>query len=422
MTAQMLDRASPANPVMLYDQSRHSLWVNSRALQLAGISRDTPDPQGGVIEKDRSGELTGVLRELAMNLVQNLIPKPSAEEQQAAIKASSDLMLAHGIVGMIDAMVTKDWVQALSTYARSGQLKQRVRGCIVWGPQSEGSEVLVAERQRLQGGPLTLDCIKLFLDGVPLEGQTAAMLEPYEPLPDSHGEARGDHRGMLLIPPAELNRIVTSFDRQGLQVKFHAAGDASVREAADAIAAARAANGWSGPRHTIAHATFIAPEDLARATSLDFAWELSPYFWWPSPNIVNDMAASVGQERMTHLWPARQAIDQGALTVVGSDWPVVPTVNPWLAFETLVTRQAPGATGPMISADERIKREEALALLTRNGAALVGRLDKSGTIEVGKMADMIVVDRNPLTAPIGTIHQTQVLRTYIEGELVYSAQ
>ena len=421
-TARLLDQASADSPVVLYDQSRHSAWLNTAALKLAKITRDTPDPEGGTIERDRTGQPTGILREQAMGLADRVMPRKSAAEQTQAVKDASDLMLSHGIVGLIDAMVTDEWADGLSAFARSGQLKQHMRGCIAWRWSGESGESLVARRQQLQGGRLTLDCIKMFLDGVPLEAQTAAMLEPYHPLHEGHGIAsQAGNRGTLLYPPAELQGLVTNFDRQGLQIKFHAAGDASVREAVEAIAVARKANGWSGPRHNIAHATFISASEMAQGATLDFAWEFSPYFWWPSPNIVNDMAASVGRERMSHLWPVRQALDSGALTVAGSDWPVVPAVNPWLAFETLVSRQAPGATGPVLSPTERISREEALAIFTRNGAALMNRLDRGGTIEVGKMADFILVDRNPLTAPLGTIHDTKVLKTYIEGELVYSA-
>jgi len=421
-TARLLDKASGDTPVLLYDQSRHSAWLNTAALQLAKITRDTPDPAGGAIERDPARKPTGILREQAMGLVDRVMPRKSVEDQVRAVKDASDLMLSHGIVGLIDAMITDDWADGLSSYARSGQLKQHMRGCIAWRWNGASGESLFARRQQLQGGRLTLDCVKMFLDGVPLEAQTAAMLEPYHPLHGGHGIAgQAGNRGTLLYTSEDLKRLVSAFDRQGMHVKFHAAGDGSVHEAVEAIAAARKANGWSGPRHNIAHATFISEQDMAQTTALDFAWEFSPYFWWPSPNIMKDMAASVGQERMSHLWPVRQAVDSGALAVVGSDWPVVPAVNPWLAFETLVSRQAPGATGPVLSPTERISREEALAMLTRNGAALMNRLDRGGTIETGKMADFIVVDRNPLTAPLGTIHDTKVLQTYIEGELVYPA-
>ena len=134
-----------------------------------------------------------------------------------------------------------------------------------------------------------------------------------------------------------------------------------------------------------------------------------------------DIAKAVGAERMKRLWPMRDVVESGANVVIGSDWPVVPSVNPWIAFETLVTRQVPGATGDPINASQRISREQAMALLTRNGAAEMGRLDRGGTLEPGKLADLIILDRNPMTVPVGEIHQTKVLATYIAGEKVFSA-
>lgn len=205
-------------------------------------------------------------------------------------------------------------------------------------------------------------------------------------------------------------------------VKLHAAGDGAVREAVEAIAAARSANGQTGPRHEIGHNTFIDPADVPRGRTLHFTWELSPYIWWPTPITAVDIAAAVGPERMQRLWPARGVIESGANVVIGSDWPVVPSVNPWLAMETLVTRQVPGASGAPINAGQRISREQALALLTRNGAAQMGRLDLGGTIKPGKHADMIVVGRNPMTVPVGEIHKTRVLATYIGGDKVFAAE
>jgi len=288
-----------------------------------------------------------------------------------------------------------------------------------------GSEGLVADRQSLANGRLQMDCIKLFLDGVPIESRTAAMIEPYAPhLPGgaSHGGTGKNEKGFLLIPQDELNSVVAGFDNQGLHIKFHAAGDGATRAAADAIAFARRRNGFSGPRHDIGHNTFISETDLKRATELNFTWEMSPYIWWPTPITSVDIATAVGPERMKRLWPIKDAIESGANVVIGSDWPVVPSVNPWLAFETLVTRQVPGATGDPINAGQRITREQALTVMTRNGAIQMGRLDRGGTIEVGKYADMIIVDRNPLTAPVGEIHQTKVLATFIRGETVYSSE
>jgi predicted amidohydrolase YtcJ len=149
-------------------------------------------------------------------------------------------------------------------------------------------------------------------------------------------------------------------------------------------------------------------------------WEMSPYIWYPTPITGHDIARAVGPERMKRIWPVREVVATGANVVVGSDWPVVPDVNPWLAFETLVTRQVPGATGPTAGPDEAITRAQALTVLTVNGARELGRLDRGGTIEPGKLADVIVVDRNPLTTPVGQIHSTRVLATFIAGEQVYA--
>lgn len=412
----LLDAAAPDNPVLLNDESLHSVWLNARALKLAGIDSSTPNPPGGVIDRDAHGAPTGVLRESAAKDVERVIPKPTPDEQVAAVKAATDRMLAYGIVGFTDAAVRRDYAIGLSRYAKSGGLRQYARGCIVWGPNAQGSESLIPERQLWSGGRLQLDCIKMFLDGVPLEGQTAAMLAPYAA--PAHGTAG---TGIKEIPEATLFPAVAEFDRQGLIIKFHAAGDAAVREAIDAVEHARAANGASGQHHEVGHNTFVDPADVPRVRALGMTWEMSPYIWYPTPITAHDIAAAVGPERMKRLWPVREVVATGANVVVGSDWPVIADVNPWLAFETLVTRQVPGATGPAQAPDEAITREQALTLLTANGAREMGRLDRGGTIEPGKLADVIVVDRNPLTVPVGQIHATRVLATWIAGEQVYAA-
>lgn len=419
---RLLDAAAPNNPVMLNDESLHSVWVNSRVLALAGITRTTKAPEGGVIDRDSKGEPTGVLREVASRDIERIIPKVTAEDQRIAIKLATDEMLSYGIIGFTDAAVRREMIEGLSAYARSGGLKQYARGCIVWGPNSGDSESLIPQRQAWSVGRLKLDCVKMFLDGVPLEGRTAVMLAPYEHRGGAHdNQGPGDGRGLKLIPEDKLFPAVTAFDRQGIQVKFHAAGDGSVREAVEAIAAARRANGDTGPHHEIGHNTFIDVADVPKGRELHLTWELSPYIWWPTPITSVDIAAAVGPERMKRLWPVRDVVESGASVVIGSDWPVVPSVNPWLAFETLVTRQVPGATGDPINAGQRISREQAMALLTRNGAAQMGRLDRGGTLEPGKLADLIILDRNPMTVPVGEIHATKVLATYIAGEKVFSA-
>jgi len=416
----LLDAVSPDNPVVLNDESLHSTWVNSLALEKAGITRDTPDPEGGVIDRDENGEPTGVLRESASRAVLDSAPGADIETQVSDVKAATDEMLSYGIVAFTDASIRLNYVNGISEYAKRGGLKQYARGCIVWGPNSNGSEALVPARQQYAGGKLKLDCIKLFLDGVPTESHTGAMIEPYEPR-EGEGKDTKKEYGMLMIPQEKLNAAVADFDRQGLEIKFHAAGDGAVRAAIDAIEYARAANGRGGPRHEVGHNTFVDPKEIARNREDGFAWEFSPYIWYPTPITSVDIAKAVGPKRMKRLWPIKDAIDSGALVVAGSDWPVVPSVNPWLGIETLVTREKPGGEGEPINAGQRITVEQALRIFTSNGAALMGRLDKGGTIEPGKLADIIILDRNPTKIPASEIHDTKVLKTYIGGEEVYSA-
>ena len=419
---RLLDKAAPSNPVLLDDESLHSIWVNSRALEIAGITRDTKDPPGGVIDRDSKGEPIGILREIASRDIEKFIPPVSVAGQEAAIKAATDEMLSLGIVAFTDASIRTESIEGWKGFSSSGKLKQYARGCIVWGPNSGDSERLIPLRNRYAAGRLQLDCVKMFLDGVPLEGRTAAMLEPYAARSKPHpAHARGDDKGLLLIETDKLNAAVAEFDRQGINVKFHAAGDAATRQAADAIAFARKVNGAVGPRHDIGHNTFIDPADVKRGQANAFTWELSPYIWWPTPITSVDIAEAVGPERMKRLWPMKDVLESGANVVIGSDWPVVPSANPWVAIETLVSRQVPGAAGEPINAGQRISRQQALDLLTRNGAAHMGRLDRGGTLEAGKFADFIIIDRNPLTTPLGEIHKTKVLMTFIAGEQVYSA-
>lgn len=416
--ARLLDSAAPDNPVLLKDESLHSAWINTRALELAGITADTPDPEDGIIERDAAGEPTGVLRETAAMAVSRRFTKASVDDQVAAIRLATDAMLAYGIVGFTDALVSEDSIAGLSRYAASGELKQHARGCIAWGPFNEGGAPLIEQRNQYAAGRLQLDCVKIILDGVPLLARTAALLDPYEITADAPHAAA--HRGMLMVPQHELNAAVARFDAEGLQVKFHAAGDGAVRAAIEAIAFARKTNGYTGRPHDIGHNSMVHPDDITRFRELGFSFEFSPYIWYPTPITSNDIAAAIGPERLARVWPIREAIAAGALVVTGSDWPVVPSANPWLALETLVTRKLPGNTGDPIAAAQAITLDAAFKVFTANGAALLGRLDQGGTLEVGKAADFIVLERSPFDMPVGEIHDIKVQETWISGERVYA--
>lgn len=417
----LLDKVAPDNPVILTDISGHSRWVNSKALNLAGVTAQTPDPVGGVIERDAKGMPTGILRETAGQLVNRLVPPPTAEQNAAALRWSVDHMLSYGITAFTDAAVDETGLKAYAALADQGVLKQRVRGCIVWrakslGDRADSSAENITLRNLYARERFKPDCIKVFLDGVPTEAHTAAMLEPYADAKSDDAHARG----ILMVPPKELNAAVVDFDRHGFTVKFHAAGDAAVRAGLDAIEAARKANGFTGNLHDVGHNSFVHMSDIARARPLGATFEMSPYIWYMQP-IVPDNAKSVGPERMKRWIPVKDAIDSGALVVPGSDWSVVESVSPWIAMETLVTRQPPGGGGEPLGAVERITLQQAFDMFTVNAARQMGDANRSGAIERGMLADIVVLDRNPFKIPVTDIHNTQVQMTLINGEIVYRA-
>jgi predicted amidohydrolase YtcJ len=412
----MLDAVAPDNPVALIDISYHSYWLNSRALELAGITAETPDPEGGVIERDATGAPTGVLRETARGLVAAVLPPVTAEENVEALKWSLDTMLALGITAFADAGVDDAALEAYAALADRGELKLRVRGCIRAAPGGS-NEDLLARANLYASDRFSPDCVKLVLDGVPTDGHTAAMVEPYA---DASLGDDSRARGILMIPQATLNEMVVDLDARGYTVKMHAAGDAAVRAGLDAIEAARAANGFTGELHDVSHNSFVQMSDIARARAIGATFEMSPYIWFPNP-IIPDIAKAIGPERMERWTPVKDAVDAGALVVPGSDWAVVPSVNPWIGIETLVTRQAPGGGGEMLGAVERITLEQAIDLYTVNSARQMGRANETGRIAPGLLADVIVLDRNPFEIPITEVHLTKVTMALINGDIVYEA-
>lgn len=408
-TRQMLDAVAADNPVMLIDSSYHSRWINSRAMKIARITRTTPNSDGGVIVRDKRGEPTGILSENAAALVEAHIPPPDPAQTVADLRAALKIMLSYGITSFVDAMTNDAASRAYETLDRSGELKQRAIGCLRYEPGAAAS----FEQLGYSGRRFSSDCIKVLLDGVPLTPRTASVLVPYVGL---EHDAKHAH-GLLIWKQEQLNALVTDADRAGFTVKLHAAGDGAVRQAVNAVLAAREANGYLGRMHSIAHVGWLGAGDAGKARKAGAVLEFSPYVWAPSAN--NEVVRSVvGDERMTSWYPAREAIDAGAVAIAGSDWPVVPSVNPWIGMETLVTRKAPGNTGAALAPAQAVTLKEAFDMYTTNPATAEGNRAGLGSIEVGLLADMIVTDRNPFEVPIGEVHETKVVGVFIEGEEV----
>lgn len=415
-TREMLDAVAPDHPVVLNDESHHTYWVNSKALERAGITRDTPVPAGGIIDRDARGEPTGLVRETARALIRDAIPR-RVDELEKALAWAVQTMNAQGITSYVEATLDEPAMAAYASLGDKGKLSARVQGCIRWNYDASQPDAINADiinRNHYARSRFAPGCAKIYMDGVPLGGNTAAMLEDY------HSEPHD--QGVLIVPPRDLAPMVTLFDRMGLRIKFHAAGDAAARAALDALEAARRANGWSGLLHDVGHLTFTDAADHPRYKELGAVAEFSPYIWYPTPIMDVDVRRSVGDALMDKTYPVRAVLDTGALVVAGSDWPVVPSVNPWLAIETLVTRQDPDQPGEKaIARGQAISVEEAIRLFTVNGARMMGQADRVGVIAPGMLADLIVIDRNPFRIKPTEISETQVRMTLIEGQVVHQS-
>lgn len=409
----MLDRIAPNNPVLLNDISGHTAWVNSRVLELAGYSSATPDPEGGIIERDTDGAPTGLLHETAMGPVYALQPQPTRETVREATRWALDVMKSHGITALVDASTSDPEALAYADLYDEGYLKQRVRGCL-WA----ADPYAVERRNYYLRERFKPDCVKLFLDGVPTDSHTAAMIDPYMPRAGHNHDGR--ERGILMIPTDTVMSLVKQYDAMGLVIKFHSAGDQAVRTALDAIAGARSTNGMNGLRHNPGHTTFIQSADIQRAAKLGATLEFSPYLFSPSPIVIN-IKKAVGDKRMQRMYAIREAIDAGVHVVVGSDWPVVPFVNPWIAIESMVTRQQPGGSGDKTAPMQGISLEEAVNLFTIESARQLDTSSYTGSIAVGKLADLAVVDQDVFNIPITQVHKTRTLYTFVSGEQIYPA-
>ena len=414
ITRQTLDAVSPNNPVVLTDTSGHSRWLNTKALMIAGITRETASPPGGIVERDSGGEPTGVLREDARQLIVAKIPPYTRDQNAAALKLALGHLLSEGVTAFNDAKLLRANLNAYDDLSGRGELKQHVLGCIAYKIAPD-FEQLVADRHSFERPNFGTNCVKVWVDGVPTEGHTGAMVEPYA---DAAEQPNAPAKGLPLVPQSELNSLVTRWDGMGLMVKFHVAGDQAVRSALDAVEAALRANGPGGQRHMLAHNSFVTARDIGRAKPLNATYEFGPYIWYPSP-ISEDVARAVGLVRMARAWPVKEALASGALVVAGSDWPIVADPNPWIGIETLVTRQRPGGGGQAVAPAERITVKQAFDMYTINAARALGVEKDRGTIEVGKTADFVIVDRNPLAVPVTEIGSTKVMATYIGGELVF---
>jgi predicted amidohydrolase YtcJ len=415
--AAALDAVVGDRPVLLESTDGHSAWVNHRALELAGITRTTPDPPRGRIGRDAAGEPTGALHEAAKDLVGGLAPEPDQAEWEAAIERGQAHLHRLGITAWQDAAVEPPMLAAYRALAERGRLTGRAVAALRWLPEDGEAQLvgLVEGRERGSSGRLRASAVKIFADGV-FENGTAAMLDPYL---DGDGHPT-DNLGIGMLGAEELARVVTTLDAEGFDVHVHAIGDRAVRDTLDAFAAAAAANGRRDARHQIAHLQFVHPDDRPRFRRLGVVANAQP-FWACLDGCMRELTLPfLDPERAGWQYPWGSLRRAGAVLAFGSDW-TVSTANPLEEIEVAVRRVAPDdRDGEPFLPAERVDLPAALDAFT-SGAAYALRLEaETGSVTPGKLADLAVLDRDPFDEAAGPIGDARVVATLVEGRPVHA--
>ncbi|MBB6405654.1 amidohydrolase [Arthrobacter sp. AZCC_0090] len=420
-TLARLDEASGGRPVLLKDDSKHNRWVNSAAMALAGIDASTRDPEGGEILRDpATGLPTGVLIEAGGVLVERVVAASqgySLKQMARACARGIEILHSYGVTAFQDAATSLQIMEALRHLDQSDALAAWVVSSMqvndfIFGTTPLGEE-LVSRGEEFRTAHHRPDFIKIFLDGVP-PSRTAAFLEPY--LPDEHHAH--DFAGHTTMPAEDLVGWLRRTAKTGISAKIHCTGDASVRMVLDAVQTIRG-EGFHEAKYQIAHGQFVHEDDLPRFAALDVSADISPSLWFPGV-IYEAIKTVLPLERATKMQPNRDLLDSGATIGGGSDWPVSVSPNAWEAIQGLITRadptgQFPGTLWP----EQAITLEEALACYTTAPARMLGLSDQLGTLEPGKAADFILLDRNPFEVEHSALAKIQTLQTWFAGKRVF---
>ncbi len=413
----VLDEIFPDRPVYLESSFGHTAWVNSRALELAGIDAETATGVDGVIVRDPvSGQATGALHDSAMLLVKNILPRMTMEYQFKSVRAAIKMAHRLGVTAVIEPGVDGEIMEPLLALSDAGDFNLRAvtsLSPINWQPGKFGDEVFdfLIGRESWRRPNIDVDSVKIYMDGV-IESGTGALLSPYE-----------DERfglGPRFYPQEKINEYFTRFDTMGLQIHVHAIGDAGIRMALDGFQAMQEANGVSGNRHHMTHLQLIDETDIPRFAKYDIGATFQTLWAYPDPAAIELDIPAIGKERTWQMYPIGSVHRSGGRIVGASDY-FVTDMNPLLAIEVGVTRQNPQTNdGPVLNADERVDLDTMLAAYTINGAYTMGLEKEQGSIQVGKRADLVVLDRNLFDIPPSEISEANVTMTIFDGKAVYT--
>ncbi len=412
-----LDEILPNRPVFLEGYDGHTYWANSKALAVAGIVRETADPPNGTIVRNpKTGEATGALKESGQDLVAKVIPKPSRAEKLSALSAGMKWANEHGITRVHSAGGDFEVLDLFDEMRQRGDLSVRMYVAYFLNPpelRPQDLDAIEHARKKFHDDWIDASAVKFMVDGV-VESHTAAMLEPYSDDPSL--------KGKLFWEPSNYKAAVAELDKRGLQLFTHAIGDYGVRTALDAYENAEARNHNRDRRPRIEHIETINAADIPRFGKLGVIASMQPLHSYPDSDTLDVWARNAGPDRASRAWAWKSISDAGGRLAFGSDWPVV-TLNPWEGVQTAVTRQtAEGQPVAGFVPEQRLTVAQVIDGYTL-GAAFAGRREKSeGSLEIGKLADLIILSQNIFDIDPHKIGATKVVTTIVGGRLVYQAE
>jgi hypothetical protein len=421
---EWLDEICPDKPVFLLSLDGHSAWVNSKALELAGIDANTTDPSNGRIERDpKTKEPSGVLREDAMGLVEDILPGYTKDQIDAGLEIAFKEANRFGITAILDAGTelyspvessskTYDGLDSYREATLHKKISMRVAASQYARPEFWKDDLTQMKKRRFANELGIMNTVKIFADGV-IEGGTAALLEPY---------LGTDDRGILNWHPDTLKKAVAEYDKEGFQIHVHAIGDWGIRSTLDAFEFARQKNGLDDKRHMMSHIQLIHPQDVPRFKELNIIASFQALWAYPDKYITDLTLPVLGPVRSRWNYPINSVVLSGGRIAGGSDW-TVSSLNPLDAIEVAVTRREPGnKDGDTLSPEEAVKLETMLRAYTLEGAFSLFKENEIGSLEADKLADIIILDRNLFQIPAYEIHNASVVQTIFNGKIIYKKE
>jgi hypothetical protein len=411
-----LDELFPDRPVFLEGYDGHTYWANSKALALAGIARDTPDPPNGIIVRDpATHEATGALKEAAQDAVAKAVPEVTRAERLAALRAGIKWANENGLARVHSAGGDFPQLELYDELRRHGDLTLRFYIAYFMDPpemRPQDVDAIENARKKYHDAWIDTNAVKFMVDGV-IESHTAAMIEPYSDDPSL--------KGKLFWEPAKYSSAVAELDKRGLQLFTHAIGDLGVRTALDAYQHAEDVNHTSDRRPRIEHIETVTAADIPRFGKLGVIASMQPLHSYPNVDTLDVWARNAGPDRASRAWSWKSIADTGGRYAFGSDWPVV-TLNPWEGLQTAVTRQTrEGTPEAGFVPSQRLTVAQSVEGYTL-GAGFAGRREKTeGSLEKGKLADLIIVSQNIFEIDPHKISETKVRTTIVGGQVVYQS-